>query len=325
MRRVAAHVFVEDVEVPALNLRDADFHHLSRVLRLRPGEAVSASDGAGRSLACRWTGARALEPASEISYQGRPWPPLTVAFALTKGEHPEWTVQKLTEAGVDRVIVMTTAHCVARWGAEDPPRRLARLKEVARQAAMQSRRVWLPSVEGPLTFSQVVSVGSQVVSVGSQVDPVGSQVDPVGSQVDPVGSQVVSVGSQVVSVGSQVVPVGRVATEGESGDPRAGAAGQAGVVPGAASVVPGAAGVVPGVALAVPDGSPLSLATPSVLVGPEGGWSEAELGAVVNHVALGPHVLRAETAALAAGVLLAALRSHLVAGVHQAPATRSCR
>ena len=311
MRRVAAHVFVEDVEVPALNLRDADFHHLSRVLRLRPGEAVSASDGAGRSLACRWTGARALEPASEISYQGRPWPPLTVAFALTKGEHPEWTVQKLTEAGVDRVIVMTTAHCVARWGAGDPPRRLARLKEVARQAAMQSRRVWLPSVEGPLTFSQVVSVGSQVVSVGSQVDPVGSQVDPVGSQV-------VSVGSQVVSVGSQVVPVGRVATEGESGDPRAGAAGQAGVVP-------GAAGVVPGVALAVPDGSPLSLATPSVLVGPEGGWSEAELGAVVNHVALGPHVLRAETAALAAGVLLAALRSHLVAGVHQAPATRSCR
>ena len=318
MRRVAAHVFVEDVEVPALNLRDADFHHLSRVLRLRPGEAVSASDGAGRSLACRWTGARALEPASEISYQGRPWPPLTVAFALTKGEHPEWTVQKLTEAGVDRVIVMTTAHCVARWGAGDPPRRLARLKEVARQAAMQSRRVWLPSVEGPLTFSQVVSVGSQVVSVGSQVDPVGSQVDPVGSQV-------VSVGSQVVSVGSQVVPVGRVATEGESGDPRAGAAGQAGVVPGAAGVVPGAAGVVPGVALAVPDGSPLSLATPSVLVGPEGGWSEAELGAVVNHVALGPHVLRAETAALAAGVLLAALRSHLVAGVHQAPATRSCR
>jgi 16S rRNA (uracil1498-N3)-methyltransferase len=318
VRRVAAHVFVEDVEVPALNLRDADFHHLSRVLRLRPGEAVSASDGAGRSLACRWTGARALEPASEISYQGRPWPPLTVAFALTKGEHPEWTVQKLTEAGVDRVIVMTTAHCVARWGAGDPPRRLARLKEVARQAAMQSRRVWLPSVEGPLTFSQVVSVGSQVVSVGSQVDPVGSQVDPVGSQV-------VSVGSQVDPVGSQVVPVGRVATEGESGDPRAGAAGQAGVVPGAAGVVPGAAGVVPGVALAVPDGSPLSLATPSVLVGPEGGWSEAELGAVVNHVALGPHVLRAETAALAAGVLLAALRSHLVAGVHQAPATRSCR
>ncbi len=279
MRRVAAHVFVEDVEVPALNLRDADFHHLSRVLRLRPGEAVSASDGAGRSLACRWTGARALEPASEISYQGRPWPPLTVAFALTKGEHPEWTVQKLTEAGVDRVIVMTTAHCVARWGAEDPPRRLARLKEVARQAAMQSRRVWLPSVEGPLTFSQVVSA-------------------------------------------SQLVSTGGVVSAGEPSDAQAGAALQAGAAPAGAAP----AGAAPaGVALAVPDGSPLSLAMPTVLVGPEGGWSDEELGAVVNHVALGPHVLRAETAALAAGVLLAALRSHLVAEAPQAPATRSCR
>ena len=260
MRRVAAHVFLEDVEVPALKLSEADFHHLSRVLRLRPGEAVSASDGAGRSLACRWTGARALEPAGDISYQDRPWPPVTVAFALTKGEHPEWAVQKLTEAGVDRVIVMTTARCVARWGAGDSPRRLARLREVARQAAMQSRRVWLTSVDGPLTFSQLVSAGG-------------------------------------------------VVTVSESSDVHAGAAPA------------GAAGV----ALAVPEGSPPSLATPTVLVGPEGGWSDEELAAVVNHVALGPHVLRAETAALAAGVLLAALRSHLVAEVPRAPTTRSCR
>ena len=269
VRRVAAHVFLEDVEVPALNLAEADFHHLSRVLRLRPGEAVSASDGAGRLLACRWTGARALEPAGQISYQDRPWPPVTVAFALTKGEHPEWAVQKLTEAGVDRVIVMTTARCIARWGAADSPRRLARLKEVARQAAMQSRRVWLPSIDGPFTFSQVVSA-------------------------------------------PQLVSTGGVVTAGEPSDVQAGASVQAGAAPA-------------GVALAVPDGSPLSLATPTVLVGPEGGWSDEELGAVVHHVALGPHVLRAETAALAAGVLLAALRSHLVAEVPQVPATRSCR
>jgi len=54
------------------------------------------------------------------------------------------------------------------------------------------------------------------------------------------------------------------------------------------------------------------LATPTVLIGPEGGWSDEELDAVPNQVGLGPHVLRAETAALAAGVLLAALRAHLV-------------
>jgi len=67
-----------------------------------------------------------------------------------------------------------------------------------------------------------------------------------------------------------------------------------------------------GVALAVPGGAPLSLATPTVLVGPEGGWTEDELGLVRAHVSLGPQVLRAETAAIAAGLLLVALRSGTV-------------
>ncbi|MCO5313100.1 MAG: 16S rRNA (uracil(1498)-N(3))-methyltransferase [Microthrixaceae bacterium] len=46
-----------------------------------------------------------------------------------------------------------------------------------------------------------------------------------------------------------------------------------------------------------------------VAVGPEGGWSERErsLGATV--MGLGDHILRAETAAITAGALLAALRS----------------
>jgi RsmE family RNA methyltransferase len=52
-----------------------------------------------------------------------------------------------------------------------------------------------------------------------------------------------------------------------------------------------------------------------VLIGPEGGWTDRELSSVPNHVGLGPNVLRAETAALAAGVLLAALRAHLVVAV----------
>jgi molecular chaperone DnaJ len=57
-----------------------------------------------------------------------------------------------------------------------------------------------------------------------------------------------------------------------------------------------------------------SLARPTVLVGPEGGWSDRELEFGVPRVGLGPSMLRAETAAVAVGVLLAALRSGLVHG-----------
>jgi 16S rRNA (uracil1498-N3)-methyltransferase len=57
-------------------------------------------------------------------------------------------------------------------------------------------------------------------------------------------------------------------------------------------------------ALAEPGGPSPGPDTVAVAVGPEGGWSPAELEAVAGRVGLGPHVLRAETAAVVAGVLL---------------------
>lgn len=58
------------------------------------------------------------------------------------------------------------------------------------------------------------------------------------------------------------------------------------------------------VALAEPGGSPLAEATRCVVVGPEGGFSDDERSLAEPHVGLGPTVLRAETAAVVAGVLL---------------------
>jgi len=220
-------VFVDDTARPVL--APEDFHHLSRALRLRAGEVVTASDGHGSLVTCAWSGGVALSPESEVVYLPAPSPPLTVAFSLTKGERPEWAVQKMTEAGVDRIVLMTTARSVVRWDATSARRHVARLLTVARQAAMQSRRAWLPALDGPLDFAELAGCYAS------------------------------------------------------------------------------------GVALAVPGGAPLHLGTPTVLIGPEGGWSDEELSAVPVRVGLGPHVLRAETAAVAAGVLLAALRGGMVA------------
>jgi RsmE family RNA methyltransferase len=63
-----------------------------------------------------------------------------------------------------------------------------------------------------------------------------------------------------------------------------------------------------GVALAHPDGGALTSGIHTLLVGPEGGWSAAEEAAVAGRVRLGPHVLRAATAATVAGALLVGAR-----------------
>jgi 16S rRNA (uracil1498-N3)-methyltransferase len=227
----AAHVFVDDVDAPVLAADDG--RHLVRALRLRDGEVVTASDGRGAWRACRLRvpsgGPPLLDPDGDVDRTPAPAPAITVAFAVPKGDRVEWAVQKLTEAGVDRVLLLHAARSVVRWDDDGRAgRRIERLRRVAREAAMQSRRVWLPSIDGPVAFTDAVDA--------------------------------------------------------------------------------------PGVCLADAGGGPPSLAHPFVLVGPEGGWTDDERStrADVPRVALGPHVLRAETAAVAAGLLLAALREGLV-------------
>jgi 16S rRNA (uracil1498-N3)-methyltransferase len=221
--RSAAHVIVADLG--SLEVDDEDRHHLA-VLRLRPGEAVSATDGRGAWRPCRYAGDGTLVADADVICGIQPAPLLTVGFPPVKGDRPEWAVQKLTEIGIDRIVVLRTERAVVRWDADRAAHHLNRLRAVVRQAVMQSRQTWLPELSGPED---------------------------------------------------------------------------------AISLMAG-----PGVAIAAGTGGPPSLACPTVLIGPEGGWSPGEEAGATASVRLGPGVLRTESAAVAAGVLLAALRSGLV-------------
>ncbi|HEV3132696.1 MAG TPA: RsmE family RNA methyltransferase [Acidimicrobiales bacterium] len=154
----AAMVFVDTPASPILTQGDA--HHLLDVLRLRTGELVVACDGAGSWAPCRVSAAsgthraQAVDPARVLEVEGgvttqpRPRPPITVAFAPTKGDRPEWVTQKLTELGVDRIVPIHANRSVVRWEGERGARSVERLRRVAREAAAQCRRTWLPEVSG---------------------------------------------------------------------------------------------------------------------------------------------------------------------------------
>jgi 16S rRNA (uracil1498-N3)-methyltransferase len=216
-------VFVDDLDSPALS--DADEHHLRRVLRVRDGDELTIADGTGR-----WRRARAgaeIEPLSANCVEPVAAPEIAVAFAVVKGDRPEFIVQKLTELGVDRVVPFVAARSVVRWEPDKAERNIMRLRRVAREAAMQCRRARLPLVEPLARFDDVIA--------------------------------------------------------------REGAA------------------------IADLDGEVPTLAHPTLVIGPEGGWTDDERVAARARVGLAPHVLRAETAAIAAGALLTALRGGVVA------------
>ena len=167
LRDSVAHVFVDDLAAPTLS--DDDQHHLARVLRVRDGESVSASNGRGGWRLCQWRDG-GLHGESDVQHVAAPTPRLGVAFVPVKGDRPEWAVQKLTEIGVDDIIVLApTRRAVVRWGDD---KHLRKLQVVAREAAMQSRRVWLPTITGPVSLAEVCARPGAAVA-----DPAGEPLD----------------------------------------------------------------------------------------------------------------------------------------------------
>lgn len=171
LRSGAAHLLVESVEHPVLT--DEDVHHLRRVLRLRAGAAFTVTDGQGRWRAVRLGGDGAAEPAGDVVVAPRP-SAATVAVSVPKGDRLEWMVQKLTEVGVMRIVLVETERSVVRWDDGRAERHLDRLRRIVREAASQSRRVWLPELFAPSAFAEVLAEpGLAVADPDGEPWPVG--------------------------------------------------------------------------------------------------------------------------------------------------------
>lgn len=165
--RGGPHAFVDDLERPVLHADDA--HHLGRALRLRHGDPLTISDGRGGWRSCRL--ADPLELVGDIRYLLCPTPTVGVGFALIKGGRPELVVQKLTELGVDAIQPLVAERSVVRWDADKRAAQLERWRRIAREAAMQSRQVWLPEV-APVTDLTEVMTRHRCVLADRQGPPV---------------------------------------------------------------------------------------------------------------------------------------------------------
>ena len=105
------HVFVADVGDPTLDVDDRQDQ--VKVLRLRDGDRLTVSDGAGRWRQCVLHDEP--EPVGAVVEVAPPAVTVTIGFPPVKGDRPDWAVQKLTEIGVDRIVVLDTERGVVRW------------------------------------------------------------------------------------------------------------------------------------------------------------------------------------------------------------------
>ena len=218
------HAFVDDIDDPCLS--DEDAHHFGKVLRLRSGDGITISDAKGSWRECVY--GPPLESTGEIFFEPKPEIEITIGFALIKKGKPEMVVQKLTELGVNKIIPVVALRSVVQWSERKVVESEKRFNRIAREAAMQSRQVYIPEV-------------------------------------------------------FRTVPLGILKDQEE-------------------------------IALAQPGGKKLSLTHSCLIIGPEGGWTSAELEGK-ECFSLGGSILRSETAAISAGVLLTSLRDRRISEI----------
>jgi 16S rRNA (uracil1498-N3)-methyltransferase len=170
----AAHVFVESL-ADELVVDGRDGHHLQRVRRLRTGEAVTAADGTGRWRLYVVTdgadGRLQLDASASPRTEPERRPRVSVAVALTKGGGLDDVVASLTELGVHRIEPVRAARSVVRWDAERASAAMARLRGIAREAAMQCRRARVPEIAGVADLTTLAGRAGLVVAARDGVGP----------------------------------------------------------------------------------------------------------------------------------------------------------
>jgi 16S rRNA (uracil1498-N3)-methyltransferase len=168
----------ETIEGERFPLPAAVERQVRSVLRLGDGDRLVLLPGDGTEAACRLEGGDCVvEERRPVTSEPRHR--LTVVQALLKGDGLEEVVQHATEVGVASFRLVVTERCVAR---EISPRKLERLRVIAREAAEQSERGIVPPVDAPVPLGEALEAGS-VLLYERQDDPRLAHLPPPGGVV----------------------------------------------------------------------------------------------------------------------------------------------
>lgn len=165
------HFFVtpEQVEDAKIIVEGSDVNHMKNVLRLRLGEEVMVSDGNNLSYRCQveaYEEDRVIlciqetkEADTELSSK------IYLFQGLPKGDKMELIVQKAVELGVCEVIPVAMKRSVVKLDGKKAQKKCARWQEIAKSAAKQAGRGYIPKVHEVLSYKEAISYAGELDTV----------------------------------------------------------------------------------------------------------------------------------------------------------------
>jgi 16S rRNA (uracil1498-N3)-methyltransferase len=152
----------QDLSGGAVSISGDDAAHITRVLRMKPGDRLTVCDGLGSDLLCEIAGfdndAVLLHILDKQRSQSEPDVAVTLYQGLPKGDKMELIVQKCVELGVTAIVPVLTLRSVSRPDGKTLAKKNERWNRIAAEAAKQCGRGILPQVLPTVDFKAAVGM-----------------------------------------------------------------------------------------------------------------------------------------------------------------------
>lgn len=156
--------FVEPGQIQGreILIQGSDVNHIRNVLRMRPGEELSVSNGVdGREYRCHITDITEDAVRCELRFikeEGVELPSrIYLLQGLPKADKMELIIQKAVELGVYQIVPVAAHRSVVRLDERKAAARVSRWQAIAEAAAKQSRRGVIPRVQQVMGLDQALA------------------------------------------------------------------------------------------------------------------------------------------------------------------------
>ncbi|EQK45278.1 RNA methyltransferase, RsmE family protein [[Clostridium] bifermentans ATCC 19299] len=203
-----------------------DVKHISKVLRCRIGEELEICDNDNNEYICEITNIDKsqveLNIVEVVDIKRESDLKIKVYQGLPKGPKMEMILQKLTEVGVDEIILVQTKRTVVKVDDKKEDKKIERWERIIYEAAKQSKRGKIPKLRGVLSFKEALAdmkendfniapyenertksikqaiKGVDIKNIGVFVGPEGGFEDTEIKAIEEIGGQSVSLGPRIL-------------------------------------------------------------------------------------------------------------------------------
>lgn len=155
----------DQIENGCVTIHGDDAHHVARSLRMAVGEHITVCDGEQEHdcVLSAFDEDRNVTAhiVSSMPLKGEPPYSVILYQALPKGDKLDTIIQKAVECGASCIVPFESEHCVVRMRPDAEERKTERRDRIAHEAAKQSGRGILPTVQATMSYQRMLEEASK--------------------------------------------------------------------------------------------------------------------------------------------------------------------